>query len=309
MKIGITGATGFIGRHLIQQLNERGKDCVALSRSSKRAAAGCVETRTLPLDGFPDLGGIDAVVNLAGESIIGRWTDGKKWRVRESRVRTTERLVEAMGKAARGPRLLVNASATGFYGERGDEALDEGKPAGSGFLADVSREWEGAALGAERFGVRTILTRFGLVVGANGGAFPPLRRAFGLGLGGRLGSGRQWMSLIHVEDVAGLIVYLLEHEDDSGQRALRGAFNAVCPAPVRNADFTRAVAKTLGRPAVLPVPAFVLRAALGEMSHLLLDSIRAVPTRALQNGYAFRFPTLLAILDDVCRNHPDETAA
>ena len=293
MKIGITGASGFIGRHLIRQLNGRSYDCVAFSRSSNRPVPGCVETRiSQPFD----LGGIDAVVNLAGESILGRWTDGKKWRIRESRIRTTERLVEALGKTPRPPRLLVNASAIGFYGDRGDETLDESKAAGSGFLADVARDWEGAALGVERLGVRTALVRFGLVMGADGGAFPPLRRAFGLGLGGRLGPGSQWMSPVHVEDVAGLIVHLIE--DESGAR---GAFNAVCPEPVRNADFTRAVAKAVGRPALLPVPAFALRGIAGEASHLLLDSIRVVPARTRQVGYAFRFPDLAAMLADLCR--------
>ena len=307
MKIGITGATGFIGRHLIRRLNERANDCVAYSRSTKQTVPGCVETRAFHPGRLLDLGGLDAVVNLAGESIVGRWTDGKKWRIRESRIRTTERLVETLGKMPRPPRLLVNASAIGIYGDRGDETLDESASPGSGFLADIAREWEAAALGAERFGVRTALVRFGLVIGPDGGAFPPLRRAFGLALGGRLGPGRQWMSPVHVEDVAGLIVHLLEHDDHTGPRALRGPFNAVCPEPVRNVDFTRAVAQALGRPAVLPVPAFVLRAALGETSHLLLDSIRAVPCCARQAGYEFRFPTLRAILADVCRK-PDGEA-
>ena len=154
--------------------------------------------------------------------------------------------------------------------------------------------------------MRTALVRIGLVVGADGGAFPLLRRAFGLGLGGRLGSGQQWMSPVHVADVAGLIVHLLEHEDTTGQRAVRGPFNAVCLEPVRNVDFTKAVARVLGRPAMLPVPAFALRGLLGEASHLLLDSARVVPTRARQAGYTFRFPTLRAILDDVCRKKDAE---
>ncbi len=251
MKIGITGATGFIGRHLIRRLNERTNDCVAFSRSAKKAVPGCVETRPLGPGVAPDLGGLDAVVNLAGESIIGRWTDGKKWRIRESRVRTTESLVEAMGKITRAPRILVNASAIGIYGDRGDETLDEGKPAGTGFLAEIAGDWEAAALGAEQHGVRTALVRFGLVMGADGGAFPPLRKAFGLGVGGRLGSGQQWMSPVHVEDVVGIIVHLLEADDHNGPRAARGAFNAVCPEPVRNVDFTRAVGKAVGRPTSL----------------------------------------------------------
>ena len=301
MRIGITGATGFIGRHLIRRLNERANDCVAFSRAANKPVPGCVETRALGTGRTPDLGGLDAMVNLAGESIIGRWTDGKKWRIRESRVRTTESLVEAMGKASRTPRLLVNASAIGIYGDRGDETMDEGKAAGTGFLAEIAGDWEAAALGAERLGVRTALVRFGLVMGADGGAFPPLRRAFGLGVGGRLGSGQQWMSPVHVEDVVGIIVHLLEADDHDGPRAARGAFNAVCPEPVRNVNFTRAVAKAVGRPAILPAPAFVLRGVMGEASHLLLDSIRVVPVRTRQAGYEFRFPTLGSILADLCR--------
>ncbi len=301
MKIGITGASGFVGRHLIKQLNERSYDCVAFSRSTRRPVPGCVETRAAGPGQPFDLGGLDALVNLAGESIIGWWTDGKKWRVRESRIGTTDRLVAALGKTPRPPRLLVSASAIGFYGDRGEETLDEGSTTGSGFLAEVSRDWEGAALGAERLGVRTALVRIGYVIGPDGGAFPPLRRAFGLGLGGRMGSGQQWMSPVHVEDVAGMIVHLIEHEDAAGQRDARGPFNAVCLEPVRNLDFTRAVARALKRPAVLPAPAFALRGVLGEMSQLLLASARVVPKRARQTGYTFRFPTLSAILTDVCR--------
>ena len=301
MKIGITGASGFIGQHLVRQLNGRAYDCVAFSRSTKRPVPGCVETRAFRPDQPPDLTGIDALVNLAGESILGRWTDGKKWRVRESRVRTTDRLVEALGKTGRPPRLLVSASAIGFYGDRGDETLDESKPAGHGFLAHVSRDWEAAALGAERFGVRTVLPRIGFVLGADGGAFPMLRRTYGLGLGGRLGPGTQWTSPVHVEDVAGLIVHLIEDDDHTGPRAARGPFNAAIPEPVRNADFTRAVAQAVHRPALLPAPAFVLRGVMGEASHLLLDSARVLPVRTRQIGYTFGFPTLAAILADVCR--------
>ena len=300
MKIGITGASGFIGRHLVRRLNGRAGDCVAFSRSPKRPVAGCIETRDSRPDRPLDLGGIDVLVNLAGESILGRWTDGKKWRVRESRVRTTDRLVETLGKTARPPRLLVSASAIGFYGDRGDETLDESKPPGSGFLADVSRDWEAAALGAERFGVRTALVRIGFVLGTDGGAFPLLRRLFGLGLGGRLGPGTQWTSPVHIEDVVGLIVHLIEHDDHTGPRALRGPFNATIPEPVRNADFTRAVAKVLHRPAILPAPALALRGLMGEASQLLLASARVVPARTRQAGYAFQFPTLATILADLC---------
>ena len=293
MRVGITGASGFIGRYLIRRLNERGHGAVAFSRNPGRGVPGCQETRGLAP--AIDLSGLDAVVNLAGESILGLWTGAKRKRIIASRVEGTERLVEAIGLADGGPRVLVNASATGFYGDAGDAVRDEDSPRGSGFLAEVSEAWENAAAPARAAGVRVAAARIGFVLGRDGGAWPPLRRAFGLGLGGRLGGGQQWMSLVHVEDVAGLLVFLLENE------AANGRFNAVCPEPVRNAEFTRDVAAALHRPAVVPAPAFVLRAVLGDLSHLLLDSQRIVPTRTLDAGYEFRFPTLASALADLIR--------
>ena len=294
MKVGITGATGFIARHLIPALCSRGHDPVAYARSSGQPVAGCVETRPLPPDAPPDVSGLDAVVNLAGESIIGLWTAAKRRRILESRVGTTRRLVSALRETPDAPRVLLNASAVGIYGDRGDEPLTEQSPAGTGFLAEVCRDWEACAHEAAAFGVRVACVRIGYVIGRDGGAFPPVRRAFKLGLGGRLGSGKQWMPTVHVEDVAGLFVHLLETPDAAG------SFNAGCPHPVRNTDFTRAAAHALHRPAILPAPAFVLRATLGDLSHVMLDSARVLPERALASGYAFRFPTLAGILADVC---------
>jgi uncharacterized protein (TIGR01777 family) len=293
MRIGITGASGFIGRHLIEKLRARGCDCVAFSRSPKHPVKGCAETRALSPDRKPDVTGLDAIINLAGESILGMWTEAKKQRILDSRILTTTRLVEAMKEARRdgdGPGVLISASATGFYGDRGEEELDEQKSSGSGFLAGATARWEAAAWAAESFGARVALVRIGFVMGDDGGSFPLMRTAFKLGLGGRLGSGKQWMSFVHVEDAAGLIVHLLEDEE------AHGPFNAVCPQPVRNADFTRAVARALRRPAILPAPEFILKV-LGELSRLLLDSQRVLPKRTLASGYEFRFPTLDAMLD------------
>ena len=301
MKVGITGASGFLAGHLIRGLHARGHDAIAFTRSPGKAVPGCVETRGLSADQPPDVRGLDAVVNFAGESLLGPWTQAKRQRIVASRVGTTSRLAAAMGSRRDGPRVLISASGVGFYGDRGDEVLDESKPAGSGFLTEVTEEWEAAARGAEKSGVRVVRLRIGFVVGPDGGAFPLLRRVFGLGLGGRLGSGRQWMSPIHVADVAGLIVFLLEHEREDGGPAASGVFNAVCPEPVRNADFTRALGKALHRPALIPVPEFVLRGLLRDQARLLLDSQRAVPKRAQALGYEFRFPTVGAIFADVCK--------
>ena len=300
MKVGITGASGFLARHLIKGLHARGHDAVAFTRSPGKPVPGCVETRGLPADQGPDVRGLDAVVNFAGESLLGPWTQAKRQRILASRVGTTTRLAEAMGRLHDSPRVLISASGIGIYGDRGDEVLDESKGPGSGFLAEVATDWEAAARGAEKSGVRVLRLRIGFVVGADGGAFPLLKRVFGLGLGGPLGSGRQWMSPIHVADVAGLIVFLLEHESDGGPAAF-GAFNAACPEPVRNADFTRALGQALHRPAILPAPAFVLRGILRDQARLLLDSQRAVPKWALALGYEFCFPTVAAMFADVCK--------
>lgn len=301
MKVGITGASGFLARHLIQALHARGHDAVGFTRSPGEPVPGCVETRGISPDLPPDVSGLDAVVNFAGESLLGPWTQRKRQRILASRVGLTTRLAEAMSRGRDGPRILLSASGVGIYGDRGDEILDESKRPGGGFLAEVAEQWEAAARGAEKSGVHVWRLRIGFVIGPDGGAFPLLRHVFRLALGGRLGSGRQWMSPVHVADVAGLMVFLLEHEGDHGQPAPSGAFNAVCPEPVRNADFTRALGKALGRPALLPVPAFALRGLLRDQSRLFLDSQRAVPAAAQRLGYEFRFPTVAAMLPDVCR--------
>jgi uncharacterized protein (TIGR01777 family) len=304
MIIGITGATGFIGRHLIDRLRVRGDDCVAFSRQPERPVHGCRETRVFAPDRPLDLGGLDGIVNLAGESIMGLWTQAKRRRIIDSRVATTTRLVETLGKSAgAGPRMLVNASAIGYYGDRGDEVLTESSAPGSGFLPELTRQWEAAADGGENAALRVARVRIGFVLGADGGALPLLRRVFNLGLGGKLGSGRQWMSLVHIEDVVGLMIFLLDDLSAEGSTA-GGAFNAVSPTPARNAEFTRALAQTLGRPAVLPLPALTLRALLGEMSQLMLMSERVLPARTLEAGYRFAYPQLDQMLAETCRRLP-----
>jgi uncharacterized protein (TIGR01777 family) len=288
MKIGITGATGFIGSRVAGHCGSHGHEIVGFSR---RPAAGA---RLLSLDAPPDLDGLDAIVNLAGEPILGLWTAEKKRRIRESRILGTRRIVEAIQAMTKRPRVLVNASAIGFYGNTGETLVDESSPAGDGFLADVCREWEGEASRAGSSGLRVVLVRIGFVLGP-GGALKLIRPVFKLGLGGKLGSGRQWMSGVHLDDVAGIMVWALENE------TVNGPVNAVMPAPFRNSEFTKELARSVRRPAILPAPAFALRLALGELSHAMLDSARVAPRIALKGGYSYRFSTLPLALGDAVR--------
>lgn len=288
MKTGITGVNGFIGSRLKALCGGHGIETVGFSR---RPSAG---VRLFKLTVPPDLEGLDAVVNLAGESIPGLWTAEKKRRIRESRVLGTRQIVEAIGRMALRPRVLVNASAIGFYGDTGENLVDEFSAVGTGFLAEVCREWEAEAARAESFGVRVVFVRIGFVIG-KGGALKLIGPLFKLGLGGKLGSGRQWMSTVHVEDVAGIIVWALKDETVSGP------VNAVMPAPVRNLEFTRELARCVARPAILPAPAFALRLALGELSHLMLDSSRVAPKVASMGHYEYQFPTLAPALANAVR--------
>ena len=284
MKVGITGVSGFIGSTVAAQCSARGFEVIGFSRKPSSGA------RRFELSSVPDISDLDAIVNLAGEPILGLWTKEKKRRIHESRVLGTRRLVEAIAKARRPPRVLVNASAIGFYGDTGESVVDEFAAAGKGFLADVCREWEGEAARATSFGVRVVFVRIGFVLG-KGGALKLLRPLFKLGGGGKLGSGRQWMSGVHVEDVAGMIVWALENEH------LHGPVNAVMPEPFRNADFTRELARCVGRPAILPAPAIALRLAFGELADSMLGSTRVIPRLAQNAGYTYQFATLPSALE------------
>ena len=277
MRIGVLGARGYVGTRLCKLAPAAGHTIVPFSRS------GAAGFRQILADEPLDFSGLDAVVNLAGEPIVGLWTKSKKNEILRSRVDTTRRVVESLRHG--GPRALVNASAIGFYGDTGESESTESSPAGSGFLSEVCQAWEAAAAPAENLGVRLVLLRIGFVTGP-GGAMRLIAPIFKLGLGGKLGNGRQWMSCIHVDDVAGMILWALENN------TVRGPLNAVNPDPVRNSDFTQILARVLHRPALLPSPAFALRLALGELSHLLLDSSRVRPAQALALGYRYRHPTL-----------------
>jgi uncharacterized protein (TIGR01777 family) len=289
----LTGATGLIGARLAAQLG----DFVVLSRDPQGAQRKLVAAEAhawLPEAGPPPaaaLANLDVVFHLAGEPVAeGRWTAEKKRRIRDSRVMGTRHLLAGLAAQASRPRVLVCASAVGYYGDRGDEVLDETSAAGRGFLAEVCAAWEGEARSAEALGIRVVSVRIGIVLSRDGGALAKLLGPFRLGAGGQLGSGRQWMPWIHLDDLVGLLLHAAGSDD------VRGAMNAVSPHPVTNRDFTRTLARLLHRPALLNVPAFALRLALGEMSEVLTASARVLPRLAERTGYVFRHPDLDAAL-------------
>ena len=290
MFIGVTGATGFIATKIIDLALRRGHEIVAFTRDPRRTIPGC-EMREFSLARPPDIGGCEALIHLAGESVVGIWTAAKKRRIAESRVLGTRRVVEAINAARAKPEMLLSGSAMGFYGDRGEGELSETSPGGTGFLAETTQAWEAEAHRVE--GVRLVTLRTSLVLGKHGGALAPMAALFKLGLGGPLGDGGQWMSWIHLDDIAQLALFAVENLD------VRGPLNGSAPWPARNADFTRALARTLRRPAFLRVPAFALRAALGDFSHELLDSKRVLPVAALDHGFGFQFPELAPALKNL----------
>jgi uncharacterized protein len=301
MKILITGSTGLVGRALVRELKQAGHTVCRLVRpgtsGEARSGGEGFDVRWDPSTG--ELGaaavGADAVVNLAGASIAdGRWTATRKKALRDSRVETTRTLVNALAKMAVRPRVLVSASAIGYYGNRGEEILTEASAPGRGFLGELAKEWESEAAKAAALGVRVVRARFGVVLAKEDGALPQMARPFRLGVGGRIGSGQQWMSWISLEDVVGVVRMALENGD------VRGAVNVVAPEPVRNEEFTRALAAALHRPALFPAPAFALRLVLGEMADaLLLASQRVVPTALKKLGYKFAQPDLATTLAQI----------
>lgn len=289
MRVGITGSSGLVGTALRPVLTTGGHRVLRIVRGP----SGGDRTRIAwdPQAGTIDaqaLEGTDALVHLAGENIAaGRWTAARKQRILDSRVEGTRTLCTALAMLAQPPRVLVSASAIGFYGHRGGELLDETSGPGRGFLADVARQWEAATEPAARRGIRVVLLRFGMILSPHGGALGRLLRPFRLGLGGRLGDGRQYSSWICVDDAVAAIYHALLTD------ALEGPLNVVAPHPVANAELARTLARLLHRPAWLPVPAFVLRLAFGDMAdEVLLAGARAVPRRLVESGYTFRYPEL-----------------
>lgn len=297
-RVVVSGGTGLIGAALVRRLIESGREVVVLSR--RAAAAGDLPpgVRALPWNGRDAAGwgevvdGAAALVNLAGEPIAGgRWTAARKRQIVASRQQACEALLEAVRAARARPEVLVQASAVGFYGHRADEVLDEASSPGSGFLATTTVDWERASAPVEGLGVRRVLLRTGIVLAREGGALPRLLLPLRFGVGGALGSGRQWMPWIHLDDEIAAILWLLDRHE------LAGPFNLTAPQPATNAELTREAARRLGRPAFLRAPAWALRGALGELAEAVLGSQRALPRRLLASGFRFRYPELAPALD------------
>jgi len=294
-KILVSGVSGPIGVALLPLLKSHGYEVTRLVRGSATGANQIAWNPAQPLS--PEsVSGFDAVVHLAGESVVGRWTVAKKAAIRDSRVLGTRNLAEALAKTAQPPRVLISASAIGYYGDRREEVLREDSPSGEGFLPEVCREWEAAAEPAAKAGIRTAQIRIGVVLSATGGALQKMLPPFRLGLGGNMGNGRQWWSWIDVADLVGAVHHIMQAE------SLCGPVNMVAPNPVKNSEFTRILASVLSRPAIFPMPAFAARLAFGQMAdELLLASQRVEPAKLLASGYVFQRrdlrQALLAILE------------
>lgn len=306
MRVLITGGAGFIGSALSHELSSSGHNVLITTR--RQSVSKEILTWKPPALIPPDtISNIDAVINLAGESIAsGRWTAAKKERILSSRINTTRALVESMKKIPlnppllkgdRGrllekggggdfkkPKVLISASAVGYYGPRGDENISEDSLSGTDFLAEVCKAWEAEALKAQELGVRVVITRFGTVLESDGGALPKMARPFRFFLGGPIGSGKQWFSWTHREDLIGIIKYVLEN------KAISGPINVTAPQPVTNKEFSSAIGRALGRPSWLPVPGFVLKIAFGELGSVLLTGQRVMPEKISKAGYQFKYP-------------------
>ncbi|MFI5102639.1 MAG: TIGR01777 family oxidoreductase [Terriglobales bacterium] len=297
-RILVSGVSGPIGTALLASFEPRSAQIVRLLRGRAQNASQISWDPLAPVSPAA-VSGFDAVIHLAGESVVGRWTAEKKKAIRESRVQGTRNLAAALAQCEAKPRVLVCASAVGFYGNRGDEHLREESPAGQGFLPEVCREWEDACQIAAEAGIRTVNIRIGLVLSPKGGALGSMLKPFKLGLGGRIGLGQQWWSWIHVDDIVGAIHHAMRAE--SVVSPVSGPVNLVAPNPVRNVEFTRVLASVLGRPAFFPVPEFAMRLAFGKMAaeELLLASQRVEPAKLTASGYTFRFRELRTALENL----------
>lgn len=297
MKVLITGASGLIGTALQRSFKEKGYELLLAGRGEPKKPD---ELQWDIENGFAEperLEGVDAVVHLAGESISAlRWTDDKKKAIRESRVKGTHSVVEAISNLKQKPRVFISASAVGYYGDRGDEQLTETSRPGDTFLADVAKEWETESRRAEDSGVRTVLLRNGIVLSKDGGALATMLTPFKFGVGGVIGSGEQWMSWISLDDLVGVVNYAIENEH------LRGAVNAVSPNPITNQEFTTTMGEVLYRPTFIPLPEFAVNFVLGEMGDaLLLDSTRVIPKRLEEAGFEFKYPNLKQALENAVK--------
>jgi uncharacterized protein (TIGR01777 family) len=296
-RILVSGSSGLVGSALITSLRGAGARIARLARPS--TVQGANDEERIPWDpaepvSANTVSGFDAVIHLAGESIVGRWTESRKAILRNSRIPATANLARALGQAKAKPGVLLCASAIGYYGSRGDEVLTEESSSGKGFTADLARDWEQASHPASAAGIRTVQMRIGIILSPKGGALHKMLAPFKMGVGGRLGDGRQWMSWIDLHDVIGAIQHLLRSD------LLHGPVNLVAPRAVTNAEFTQTLASVLSRPAVFPVPPFAARLVFGQMAdELLLASQHVEPARLISSGYPFRHPTLRHSLESM----------
>lgn len=301
MDIWITGGSGFVGTRLSALLLDRGHTVVAVGRRAEFDGIRHENFRYVSADTTREgawqegLGSSDAVINLTGRSIFSYWTDTVKNQIYESRVATTRNVVAAIDADSGRETVLISTSAVGHYGDRGDERLTEASARGEGFLAEVSRDWEKEALAAEEKGVRVVVARFGIVLEKNGGALKQMLPPFRLGLGGPLGSGRQWFPWIHMDDLLSALLFALTEKE------VTGPINLVAPNPVQNRAFVKALGRVLRRPAFIPVPGCVLKTAMGELGEVLLSSQRALPAKLLDYGFRFEYPDIGPALKQLMR--------
>jgi uncharacterized protein (TIGR01777 family) len=294
-RVLLSGGSGLIGRALLPALKAQGCGVIRLVRGTPSGDEQIHWDPTQPVSPAA-LSGFDSVIHLAGESVVGRWTVEKKAAIRNSRVQGTRHLALALAQAKSPPRLLISASAIGYYGDRADEILREESFSGRGFLAEVCRDWEAASGPASQAGIRTVQMRIGVVLSSSGGALSKMLPPFRMGLGGNLGSGRQWMSWIHIQDLVAAVRQIL------GDEALQGPINLVAPEPVTNANFTRTLASVLARPALCPVPGFAARLLFGQMAEeVLLASQRVEPAKLLAGGFVFQYSDLRIALESLLR--------
>ncbi len=299
MKILIAGSSGLVGSELIKCFKGRGHEVMRLVRSEEQLSDDTLlwdpEHHELKLSDFENF---DVVINLAGENIsIGRWTDEKKQKIRDSRVMGTHMLAELLARLENPPKLFLNASAIGYYGNRGDEVMTESSEPGAGFLSDVCQKWEEATDPAKNAGIRVVKLRIGVVLSTSGGALARMLLPFKLGLAGVIGSGKQYMSWIAMDDLIGIVLHIVNHEN------LEGPINAVSPHPVTNYAFTKALGKVLKRPTIFPMPAWVARFIMGEMADsLVLSSTRVAPNVLQQSDYTFLYPSIDKALEHLLEN-------
>ena len=294
LKVLVSGSSGLIGSALLPVLQSSGYEVSRLVRGALGPRQiGWEPARPLAAE---SVSGFDAVIHLAGESIVGRWTEAKKRRILESRVQGTQNLAEALAAAPQPPGVLILASAIGYYGDRGEETLREDSNSGEGFLPEVCKAWEAAAKPAAKAGIRTVQMRFGVVLSRSGGALQKMLPPFRMGVGGNIGNGRQWMSWVDMDDLVGAILHVIKTD------TLQGPVNVVAPSPARNEEFTKTLASVLSRPAILPMPAFAARLVFGRMAdELLLASQRVEPAKLLTSGYVFQKPDLRVALEDILK--------